>query len=327
MPTVRILDADHVRTLLDRARLRVALEAALVAQSEGLADVPPRIAAAAPNGLLAAMPGYLAGSGGEPDILGTKLVAIFPGNVDTPSHQGVIAYFDPATGTPLALMDAEVITEERTAGTAAIATDLLARPDARILTIVGAGAQGRAHVAAFGPLRPWSEIRIVSRSQPSAAVLAADARFGFGADVVIRGNFDAVDDAVDGADVVALCTHADQAVIDPQRVAPGAHVSSVGSQAELPIALLDGERTIVVDHVGAVTTAPPAGAAELQHLAGDRVLEIGRLIVEPTRGRQGDDSTAITIYKSTGHAVQDLAASKLIFDAAVDADIGTLVRL
>ncbi len=290
-----------------------------MAQSEGKANVPPRIAAVAPNGMLAAMPGYLEGVG-----LATKLVSIFPGNVGLPSHLGVVVHFDPDTGMPLAIMDAEVMTEDRTAGTAAIAADLLARPDSQVLTIVGAGAQGKAHIAAFGPIRPWREIRIVSRSQPKAVVLAAQARSEFGADVVIADDFEDFESAIRGADVVALCTHANEGVIEPQWISPGTHVSSVGSQAELPVGLV-GVGPLVVDHIGAVTTAPPAGAAEIQHVDPSTVVEIGALIAGTATGRTSPDQ--ITVYKSTGHAVQDVAAARVVYDAAVAADIGTPIEI
>ncbi len=315
MPSIRIISAAQVRELLDPEGLRQALEHALAAQSAGRADVPPRIAARAPDGLSAAMPGYLEGVG-----LATKLVTIFPGNVEQPSHMGVIVHFDPATGAPLAVMDAEVITEERTAMTAAIAAHRLARSDATVLAVVGAGAQGRAHLRAFSPLRTWREIRITSRTPEHAAQLAAWAHeaIGLGVDVVDR-----TDSAVRDADVIALCTHADAPVIDAGAVAAGAHVSSVGSQSELPTELT-GIGPLVVDHLGAITTPPPSGASELQHVDPHRAVELGALL-SGAPGRTDDDQ--VTVYKSTGHAVQDVAAAALVYDAAVAAGLGTIVEL
>jgi ornithine cyclodeaminase/alanine dehydrogenase-like protein (mu-crystallin family) len=325
MPAVRIISSSEVRELLDPVELRAALQAALIAQSQGLANVPPRIAAVAAKGLLAAMPGYLADSGDG--LLATKLVAIFPDNVDAPSHQGLIAYFDAATGSPLALMDAEIITEDRTAGTAAIAADLLARSDSRVLTIVGAGAQGKAHGRAFAPLRAWDEIRIVSRTYERAEVMAAAFHadglntIGDGCTIVACAN---IDDAVRGADVVAMCTHANHRVIDPRLVGDGVHVSSVGSLAELPSELV-GVGPLVVDHLGAVTTAPPAGALEIQDVDPTSVVELGALIAGESEGRMSDKD--ITVYKSTGHAVQDIAAAKLVYDKALAAGVGIVVNL
>ena len=138
MSHVRILSAEQVADLLDPATLRDGLADAMIGLSEGRADVPPRVGAgAANNGLLLAMPGYLEGVG-----LAAKLVSLFPENTDVPSHQGLIALLDHRTGSPMAVMDAEVITTARTSMVAAIAADRLARSDASVLTIVGGGAQG-----------------------------------------------------------------------------------------------------------------------------------------------------------------------------------------
>ncbi len=313
MSDLRFLDRAQVAELLTPDRLRPALESALIAQAEGRSDVPPRIAAMAPDGLLATMPGYLEGVG-----LAAKIVTVFPGS--QPSHQGLVMLADIATGGPLSIMDAEVITERRTAMTAAIAADLLARHDAEVLVIVGAGAQGHAHVQAFGALRPWREVRVVSRTRNSATVLAAEARFTFGPEVTIN-EFDGFEEAVRGADVVALCTHADDPVIHPSWVGEGAHVSSVGSLAELPEGLV--RRGLVVDQPGAVTAPPPAGAVELQGMEVTDVVELGALLTDPSLGRL--DERAVTVYKSTGHAVQDIAAARVVFDAAVNANVGTML--
>ncbi len=313
MSDLRFLDRAQVAELLTPERLRPALQQALMAQAEGRFDVPPRIAAIAPEGLLATMPGYLEGVG-----LAAKIVTVFPGS--HPSHQGLVLLADIATGRPLSIMDAEVITERRTAMTAAIAADLLARHDAEVLTIVGAGAQGHAHLHAFGALRKWREVRIVSRTRNSATILAAEARFTFGPEVTIN-EFDGFEEAVSGADVVALCTHSGDPVIQPSWVGEGAHVSSVGSLAELPMGLVGPG--LVVDQLGAVSASPPAGAVELQGMEMTDVVELGALIADRSLGR--DSEQQITVYKSTGHAVQDIAAARLVYDAAVERGVGTML--
>lgn len=315
MSKLRFIDRAQVSELLTLERLRPALEAALEAQSAGRSNVPARIAAFGPHGLLATMPGYLDGVG-----MAAKLVSVFAGH--DPSHQGVIVVVDPETGALRSIMDAEVITERRTAMTAAIAADALARHDARILTIVGGGAQGHAHVAAFGGLRPWEEIRVVSRTRNKATVLAAEARFAFGSDVTIN-EFDDFEPAVRGADVIAMCTHAADPVIRHDWLDQGTHVSSVGSLAELPGELLSNH--ITVDQLGAVTEAPPAGAIELQGLDPSGVVELGSLLSDPALGRTA--ATQITIYKSTGHAIQDIAAAHVVLDAAINAEVGTVIEL
>lgn len=312
---IRMLDGGQVADLLDPAALRSALEEAMDGLSAGKADVPARIGASTGSGILAAMPGYLEGVG-----LAAKLVSIFPDNVDVPSHQGLIALFDSA-GTPVAIMDAEVITERRTAMTAAIAADLLAIADAAVLTIVGGGAQAIGHAHAFAGLRSWREVRVFNRTQPAAVVVAAAAT---GAGAPSARAFDDLGEALDGADVVALCTHAPEAVIDPSDIGPGVHVSSVGSSAELPPELANAD-VVVVEWRDSVAVPPPAGAAEIQSLDPTAVVELGDLIAGRATGRTSDDQ--ITVYKSTGHAVQDIAAARLVYDAAVATEVGTEIRL
>jgi ornithine cyclodeaminase/alanine dehydrogenase-like protein (mu-crystallin family) len=313
---VRWLAAAEVRHLLDPAALRSGLESAMAALSAGEADVPVRLAARSDRGWLGAMPGYLPGVG-----LAAKLVTIFPGNVGVPSHQGLVALFDHDTGVPLAVMDAEVLTTARTAMTAAIAADLLARPDAEVLAIVGGGAQASGHVQALAPIRSWREVRVVNRTRAGAERVAAEAR------AAGMGSAIAVDDAraaLEGAGVVALCTHADRAVVECAWVEPGTHVSSVGSLAELPVELGRAD-VVVVEWRGAVAVAPPAGAAELQGLAPGDVVELGDVIAGRAGGRRRPDQ--VTVYKSTGHAVQDVAAARLVYDAAVAGGAGTQLEL
>jgi ornithine cyclodeaminase len=320
MPTVRFIDAETVRRLLEEPGLRVVLEAAMDGYSAGRADVPPRGAATTPDGILLAMPGYLEGAG-----LAAKLVSVFPGNVGIPSHQGLIVLFDAVTGTPLAVLDAEVITEARTATVAAIAADLLARNDAAVLTIVGGGAQARAHAEAFAPLRDWSEVRVVNRTPARARAVAAVAEAALsevGGGATVRTTEDAA--AIIGADVVALCTHADAGVIDPVHIGSGVHVSSVGSAAELPPELARAD-VVVVEWRDSVAVPPPAGAAELQSLSPDDVIEVGDLIAGRATGRT--DRAQVTVYKSTGHAVQDVATARLVYDRALAARVGTEVSL
>lgn len=311
-----MLTAADVAELLEPSELRARLEQAMDALSAGRASVPPRVAAVTPSGLLAAMPGYLDGVG-----LAAKLVSIFPGNVETPSHQGVIALFDTETGTLVSLLDAEVITEARTAMTAAVAADLLSRPDAAVLAIVGGGAQARAHARAFVPLRTWHEVRVFNRTPARAEIVAGIARDEGAPSVRVSNDMDG---AVAGADVIALCTHAESAVIDAALVGPGCHVSSVGSTPELPEALADAD-VVVVEWRDSVAVAPPAGAAEIQSLRPDQVVELGDLIAGRAQGRT--DNTQVTVYKSTGHAVQDVAAAGLVYERAVAAGIGQLVEL
>jgi alanine dehydrogenase len=302
---VYLTEAD-VRMLTDMASLRERLRVALGLLSAGKADVPPRIAARAPGGLLAAMPGYLQGVG-----LVVKAVSVFAGNhgTEVPSHQGLIIVCDEHTGTPIAVIDGASVTALRTAASAAVAADLLARPDATVLAIIGGGVQGHSHLQAFADLRPWSSVRVASRSKGSAFALAARHP---------AGKAMSFDDAVRGADVVCLTTDAAEPVIDPSWVTPGAHVGSVGNRAELHPGFVSG--TVFVEWMGAAVSAPPAGATELQGIDLARVVEIGRVVNGDHPGRTSRDE--VTVYKSTGHAVEDAAAARLVLDAALETGVG-----
>ena len=217
MAEVLVLSEAEVTALLDLEQLLAALADALVSFSAGRASVPPRVAASAADGILGAMPVHLSGV-----ALGAKLVSVFPGNDrrGRPSHQALIALFDPADGTPLALMDGTRITAVRTGAAAAVAAGALARPDATVLAILGAGVQGRSHLEAFPLVRDFGEIRVASRTPGRAGDLAEGhppAR--------AVGSFE---EAVAGADVVCCCTDAREPVLEAGWLAPGAHVSSVG---------------------------------------------------------------------------------------------------
>src|SRR5207302_698660 len=213
---VILLSQPEVRELLDLDALVDALADAHRELSEGKASMPPRIAAFAERGgLLGAMPSYLPSAG-----LACKLVSLFPHNRDRHTHQALICVFDPANGSPVALIDGTYITATRMAAGSALATRLLAREDARVLAILGAGVQARTHANALRRVRRFDEVRVASRDAARAAELAAE----IGADAA--GSFE---EAVRGADVVAATTHATEPIVLRQWLAPGVHVNSVGA--------------------------------------------------------------------------------------------------
>ena len=313
MAEVLVLSEAQVTDLLDVDELFGALADAFRALSAGRASVPPRVAAQGGAGLLAAMPVHLPGV-----ALGAKLVSVFPGNTrPVPSHQGVVALFGEGDGTPLALLDARRLTALRTAAASAVAADALARPDAAVLAILGAGVQGHAHLEALPRVRGFREIRVASRSAERAAALAAADPRGRAV-----ASFEA---AVRGADVVCCCTDADRPVLRADWLAAGAHVGSVGfGGPELDADTVRRGR-VVVEWRGAVTEPPPAGAQELQGLDPDAVAELGEVLTgaRPGRLHAGD----LTVYKSTGHAVEDAAAAALVYRRARQAGVGATVTI
>jgi ornithine cyclodeaminase/alanine dehydrogenase-like protein (mu-crystallin family) len=242
------------------------------------------------------MPGYVDG------VLAAKLVTLFPGH--EPSHQALIAVFDAKTGTPIAVMDGTHITAVRTGASSAVATRALARKDARVLAILGAGVQGRSHLDAVGRVRDFSEVRIASRDAAHAQALAGEV----GATAV--GSFE---EAVRGADVVCACTSAAEPVLEREWLDPGTHVTSVGSSMEGPE--LDWETItagLLVIESRVAFQPPPAGSHELQGLDPADAVELGEVLAGTHPGRTSADQ--ITVYKSMGHAVEDAAAAALVLE-------------
>lgn len=308
-----VISGETCRQMLDIAALRGALADALRAHSEGQSSVPPRIAAWTDSGLLGAMPGNVAGTG-----LGAKLVSVFPHNHGTsvPSHQGLITLFDQDNGRPLAVMEGAYITAIRTAASAAVAADLAARADAAVLAIIGAGVQGHAHAQAFAGIRQWSEVRVASRTAANAEELAERAG---------ATQCSSFEEAVRGADVVALCTDAGEPIIRSDWLAPGVHVSSVGVGREIDDATMALADRIIVEWRGAAENAPPAGSHELQALDPLALIEVGEIVAGRAEGRASN--AEITVYKSTGHAVEDIAAAALVYERARAAGAGTIVSI
>jgi ornithine cyclodeaminase len=265
--------------------------------SRGDVSMPARIAAFAPDGLLGAMPAYLPSAG-----LGAKLVSLFPKNrAPVPTHQAVIVLFDGDTGMATAVLDGTYITAMRTAAAAALAARLLARDDARVLAILGTGVQGQAAREMFPRARDFDEIRVAG-----------------------RGEFE---DAVRGADVVHAATHSPEPVVLADWLGEGVHVSSVGYNtpgSELDPAIVGRADLICVESRDSSFAPPPGGAAELVGLDPASVVELGELV----SGRPGRGGPAeITLYKSVGVAIQDLAAAALVLRAARERNIGLEIEL
>ena len=294
-----VLNRSEVEELLDLDALLDALAAAHAELSGGKASLVPRVGSRGERGgILGAMVGYAPSAG-----LGCKLVTLFPENRDRPTHQAAIALFDPETGTPVALMDGTYITAMRTAAAAALATRLLARPDARVLAILGTGVQSRSAQEMFPRAREFAEVRVAG-----------------------RGEFE---DAVRGADVVHATTAAQEPVVRFEWLSPGTHVSSVGSSmgggSELDPAIVERADVVVVEQRDSAFAPLPAGAPELEPRGRDGVVELGEIIAGTSVGRSSGEQT--TLYKSVGVAIQDLAAAALVLAAARERGAGQEIEL
>ena len=292
-----ILDEDGVRKLLKMRDLIAAMERALSELSGGRAVQPLRtvIPVAEHQGFLGVMPAYVSGA------LGAKLVTFFPNNRDVHTHQAVIILFRPETGEPLVTMDGRLITEMRTAAASAVATRALARPDATVLAILGSGVQARSHLEALRLVRRIREVRVWSPR--NAAAFAARFR------VRAAGS---AEEAVGGADIVVVATTSKIPVLKGAWLSAGAHVNAVGASRpdwrELDDEVLARAKVFVDSREACSRESGDV-------IAGGKIAaEIGSVVSGAAPGRTSADE--ITLFKSVGVAVEDVASADLVYRAA-----------
>lgn len=299
-----VIDAEEVRRRLDHRTCIALMRAAMIALSTGRSKQLLRGIIDLEHGnAFGVMPGALQGSG-----FGAKLISVFPRAER--SHQGVIVLFDEQTGAPLAVIDAGEVTAIRTASASGAATDALARPDAHTLALLGTGEQAWQHALAVSAVRPIDAIRIWGRSIDKAETLASRIEAELG--IAIHGCA-TVPEAAAGADIICTTTAAAEPILHSHDVADGTHINLVGSSragpVEIDTALLVRAR-FVPDHREGVLAqgaeflrAKAAGAVTDAHV----LPEIGAVFAGQAPGRLGPAD--VTIYKSLGSIVQDLAAA------------------
>lgn len=244
----------------------------------------------------------------QPAVFGAKLVSVFHDGTGRKAHEGLVVLFDGESGAPVCLADAGEVTAIRTAAASAAATDALALPEARVLTILGGGRQAQEHVRALSLVRDFTDIRIWSRQGAQSRALADSLAAATG--LPVRAAEEARD-AVADAQVICTVTAAADPILFGEWVAPGTHVNLVGSsgpaQAEADTDLVARSRYIVdhrehvLAHGGEFLRARQAGRIDEAHIAA----EIGQVFSGAVPGRADPDE--VTLYKSLGHAVQDLA--------------------
>jgi ornithine cyclodeaminase len=270
------------------------------------------------------MPAWLS----EPAALGVKAIAVFPGNPGTglDSHQGLVLLFDPERGTPLAVLDASSITAVRTAAVSGAATRALAREDASDLAILGSGVQARTHLDAMRSVRTLGRVRVWSPSRERLGRFVSWARATYGIEAEAATD---ARTAVEGADVVCTVSASPTPVLEGAWLAPGAHINAVG--ASLPSAreldtsavarsrLFVDRRESALSEAGDFLIARSDGAVGDDHLVG----EIGEVFAGQVAGREDDQQ--ITLFKSLGLAVEDLAAASYVLHAAEAGAIGAVV--
>jgi len=307
---VKVIGAEEVARRLTYAACIPLMREAMIALSAGRTKQLLRGIIDLDRGnAFGVMPGALDASvqGGA---FGAKLVSVFPGNVAKGglSHQGLVLLFDPETGAPAAVIDAGELTAIRTAAASAAATDALARPDAHRLAILGTGEQARRHIEAIRHVRPIDRVTIWGRDAHKAEALAADLPADLGAEAAPD-----VAAAVAGADIVCTTTAAPEPILFAHQIAPGTHINLVGSSragpAEADNALVARARFFADHRAGVLAQgaeflrAKAAGLVDDAHLLG----EIGEVMAGTRPGRLTPQD--VTIYKSLGSIVQDLAAA------------------
>jgi ornithine cyclodeaminase/alanine dehydrogenase-like protein (mu-crystallin family) len=242
-----------------------------------------------------------------------KLVSLFPHNTDLPTHQALIAAFDPETGAPIAVMDGTAITAIRTGAGSALSARVLADPEASVLAILGTGVQARSHARAVCRVRPITEIRIAGRDPAKARAVADEL-----ADLATTVRpADTYADALAGAHIACATTHSVDPVVRREWIDPGTHVTSVGFNAagrEVDDATV-AAALVVVESRAAALAPHPGGASDLLAPIRDGIIttdlpELGEIISGVRPGRT--DPAQITLYKSVGVAVQDAAAVGLV---------------
>jgi ornithine cyclodeaminase/alanine dehydrogenase-like protein (mu-crystallin family) len=312
MSSPPFLDADAIRAAVPIEDLLEAVEGAYRDVAGGRDRSPVRSHVTLEAGDLLLMPGVRAGGAGA----SVKLVTIMPANAarGLPTVQALVVWLDAATGAPLAILDGSMVTAMRTGAASGVATRLLAHPDAGTLAVIGAGGQAEWQVRAVLAARPIRRVLVYARSAEAREAFSTRMAAATGVDVTAVASAEA---AVRAADIVCCATTSTAPVFDAAWLRPGAHVNGIGAyrldMVEMPPALFGRASLVTVD-------AREAAMAE----AGDVVAAIGRgLLAEADLAEIGTigrdwvatrDPEAITVFKSVGLAIQDVAAAELIVE-------------
>jgi ornithine cyclodeaminase/alanine dehydrogenase-like protein (mu-crystallin family) len=291
---MRLLTAADVAQALTMPEAIAAMRLAFSQISSGAAQVPPRVATPSPRGVTLTMPAFLPDSEGA---LAVKVVSVYPENRQhgLSAIQGAVLVLDPATGRLQALIDGPALTALRTGAATGLATDLLARPDARILTIFGAGGQSAQQIAGVRAVRPLSDIRILRRHHSPSAALR-------------------------DSDIVVTATNSPTPVFPFADLPAGVHVNAIGSYRP-EMRELDAE---TIAHAKVVVDCRHAARSEAGELQGEVPIhaELGELLAGTQPGRTRPEE--LTVFKSVGHAAQDAAIARAILSAAQAQGLGQI---
>ncbi len=325
-----LLSRDDVAGVLTMGDAIAAVEEAFATLARGEADMPQRTVIKVPqhHGLVLGMPAYL---GGDPEILGLKLVTVYP---DNPAKHGLattlgtLMLCDAATGAVTAIMDAGYLTAVRTGAASGVATRYLAREDAAVCTIFGAGVQARQQLVAVHHVRPLSQVYVVDTSADAAAAFARDLSAELDVPIEVSGD---PEGAVRAADIVVTASSSPTPIVDGDWVQPGTHINNIGSHAPTTREL--DTKTVTKSHYVADTREASLaesgdllipmeeGAVTADHIRAT----LGEIVTGAKPGRVGDDQ--ITLFKSCGVAAQDMSTARVVAEAARARGVGTEVTL
>jgi ornithine cyclodeaminase/alanine dehydrogenase-like protein (mu-crystallin family) len=308
---MRVYDADAVQAISVEALLD-AVERAYRDVAAGRDRSPLRISVPLPNGDLLLMPGIRQGGVGS----SVKLVTVQPANADRgmPTVQAVVLWFDQQTGEPQAVIDGGSLTRMRTGAASGVATRLLARPESSVMALLGAGGQAAWQVRAVVAARPIDEVRVYARNAESRQGFTTEMAGELGHAVRVIAAPSA-EEAVRGADVVCCATTSSEPVFQAGWLRPGAHVNGVGAyrlgMVELPPELFGVASVVAVDsrEAALAEAGDLVAAIEAGILGADDFVEIGSIERSWVTTR---DPEAITVFKSVGLAIQDVAAAELV---------------
>lgn len=325
-----LLSRRDVAAVLSMQKCLEAVELAFAEHARGRAVMPQRSVIRIPEhkGLCLGMPAHI---GGDVGALGLKLVTVYPDNPSRhglPTTLGTLILCDPATGQAVAIMDAGYLTAVRTGAASGVATRYLARKEARTCAVLGAGVQARKQLEAIQAVRPLAKAWVVDVDREAAT------RFAREMSELLRVPVEAMpaaEAAVRGADIVVTATSSATPVLNGDWLRPGTHVNNIGSHS--PGARELDTRTVVrskfvadlkeacLAEAGDILIPIQEGAVTAAHIFAS----LGEIVIGTRPGRENDEE--ITVFKSNGLAIQDVATAKCVYLAAKEKGIGTEVEL
>ncbi len=314
------LDADAIRAAVPVEELLDAVERAYRDVAEGRDRSPLRSRVELPGGDLLLMPGVRAGGSGST----VKLVTVVPANAERglPTIQALVIWFDAETGRPLAILDGETVTAMRTGAASGVATRLLARRDAATLGVIGAGGQAEWQVRAVAAARPIRRVMVYARSPVARRAFARQIADALGIEATVVGS---AEEAVATADVVCCATTSTTPVFDADAIRPGTHVNGIGAfrigMVEIPPELFGRADLVAVDSRAAARAEAGDLVAAIERglLAEADLVELGEVAPAWASERRPE---AVTVFKSVGLAIQDVAAAEIIADRLLRTEDG-----